>query len=124
MEAAMMPIKDGEDAMPLGNADDSALPERRCIVTRQALEKDQLIRFVLGPDNAVVPDLAENLPGRGYWVTASRKVLAEAVKKNAFAKAMQAPVKMLAPLILCIFPCTFIVIAVPIAVRLKEALGT
>lgn len=38
--------------------------------------------------------------------------------------AMQAPVKMLGPLILCIFPCTFIVIAVPIAVRLKEALGT
>jgi tight adherence protein C len=38
--------------------------------------------------------------------------------------AMQAPVKMLGPLILCIFPCTFIVIAVPIAVRLREALGT
>lgn len=37
--------------------------------------------------------------------------------------AMQAPVKMLGPLIFCIFPCTFIVIGVPIAVRLKEALG-
>lgn len=38
--------------------------------------------------------------------------------------AMQAPVKMLGPLILCIFPCTFIVIAVPIAVRLAQAFGT
>ncbi len=38
--------------------------------------------------------------------------------------AMQAPVKMLGPLILCIFPCTFIVIGVPIAVRLSEALGS
>lgn len=38
--------------------------------------------------------------------------------------AMQAPVKMLGPLILCIFPCTFIVIGVPIAVRLGEALGS
>lgn len=38
--------------------------------------------------------------------------------------AMQAPVKMLGPLILCIFPCTFIVIGVPIAVRLMEALGS
>ncbi len=34
--------------------------------------------------------------------------------------AMQAPVKMLAPLIFCIFPCTFIVLAVPIAVRMLE----
>lgn len=32
--------------------------------------------------------------------------------------AMQAPVKMLGPLILCIFPCTFIVIGFPIAIRL------
>lgn len=38
--------------------------------------------------------------------------------------AMQAPVKMLGPLILCIFPCTFIVLAVPIAVRLKEAFAS
>ena len=98
MEAAMTAAKDGKDAMPEGTplggaATDSALPERRCIVTREALEKDQLIRFVLGPDHAIVPDLLENLPGRGYWVTASRKILAEAVRKNAFAKAMQAPVR-------------------------------
>ena len=94
MDAAMTQVKDGEDAMPVSaTATDSALPERRCIVTREALEKDQLIRFVLGPDNEIVPDLLENLPGRGYWVTASRKTLAEAVKKNAFAKAMQASVK-------------------------------
>ncbi len=32
--------------------------------------------------------------------------------------AMQAPVKLLGPLILCIFPCTFVVLAVPIVVRL------
>jgi tight adherence protein C len=35
--------------------------------------------------------------------------------------AMQAPVKMLGPLIFCIFPCTFIVLAVPIVVRMQEA---
>jgi tight adherence protein C len=37
--------------------------------------------------------------------------------------AMQAPVKMLGPLICCIFPCTFIVLAVPIVHRLMEAFG-
>lgn len=37
--------------------------------------------------------------------------------------AMQAPVKLLLPLLLCIFPCTFIVIAVPIAARLTSQGG-
>lgn len=34
--------------------------------------------------------------------------------------ALQAPVKLLLPLLTCIFPCTFIVIAVPIAARFME----
>ena len=38
--------------------------------------------------------------------------------------AMQAPVKMLGPLIFCIFPCTFIVLAVPIVVRMLEVFRT
>jgi tight adherence protein C len=55
---------------------------------------------------------------------------AQAAQRTAerFARAeklaMEAPVKLLGPLILCIFPCTFIVLAVPIVVRLREALGT
>ena len=36
--------------------------------------------------------------------------------------AMQAPVKMLGPLILCIFPCTFLIIGFPIGIRLAEGL--
>lgn len=35
--------------------------------------------------------------------------------------ALEAPVKMLAPLIICIFPCTFIVIGFPIATQLLKA---
>jgi predicted RNA-binding protein YlxR (DUF448 family) len=72
---------------------------RRCIVTREALEKDQLIRFVLGPENEVFPDLNGKLPGRGAWVKADRTVLEQAVKKNAFAKALQAPAKVPADLV-------------------------
>ena len=34
--------------------------------------------------------------------------------------AMRAPVRMLMPLVLCIFPGTFAVIAFPIAIRLLE----
>ncbi|TXM98081.1 DUF448 domain-containing protein, partial [Methylobacterium sp. WL103] len=36
---------------------------RTCIVTRTAQAPDAMIRFVLGPDGAVVPDLRARLPG-------------------------------------------------------------
>ncbi|HUY68162.1 MAG TPA: DUF448 domain-containing protein, partial [Alphaproteobacteria bacterium] len=44
---------------------------RRCLVTGDMRPKDELIRFVVSPDNAVIPDLACELPGRGLWVTAA-----------------------------------------------------
>jgi hypothetical protein len=43
-----------------------------------------------------VPDVAAILPGRGIWVEASAKALAVAVKKNLFAKAAKAQVKVAA----------------------------
>ena len=45
-----------------------------------------MIRFVIGPDQSVVPDLAENLPGHGLWVMATPESVRLAVKKNLFAK--------------------------------------
>lgn len=61
--------------------------ERRCIVSRESGPKSGLVRFVVGPDGQVVPDVLEKLPGRGIWVTASRKAIDEAVKKGLFARA-------------------------------------
>ncbi len=60
---------------------------RRCIVTGAELPHDQMIRFVIGPDNVITPDLAASLPGRGYWVTARLNELQRAVHTNAFSKA-------------------------------------
>lgn len=62
-------------------------PERRCIATGESGSTDRLIRFVVGPDDQVVPDLAERLPGRGIWLTADRDAVDLAVKKRLFAKA-------------------------------------
>jgi predicted RNA-binding protein YlxR (DUF448 family) len=67
--------------------------ERRCLVTGEVLPKDDLIRFVVGPDNTIVPDLAQNLPGRGLWVKADRASIETASKKNLFAKAAKSSVK-------------------------------
>jgi uncharacterized protein len=88
------------DELDVGTADarvaDEALASptlRRCIVTRQALEKPALIRFVIDPEGRVTPDLKERLPGRGLWVTADRAILEQAVAKNAFSKAAKHSVK-------------------------------
>ena len=61
-------------------------PERRCIVTGDTGPKAGLIRFVVGPGDMVVPDLAAKLPGRGFYVSADRGALERAVAKRMFAK--------------------------------------
>jgi predicted RNA-binding protein YlxR (DUF448 family) len=76
-----------------GKRPGSTGPERRCIVTRASAPRAGLVRFVLGPDGAVVPDLAESLPGRGVWVSAARAAVETARAKNIFAHAFRAPAK-------------------------------
>lgn len=66
--------------------------DRTCIVTRKSAEPDDLIRFVVGPDSAVYPDLKRNLPGRGCWVTADRLHIDKAEAKGMFARAFKAQV--------------------------------
>lgn len=64
--------------------------ERRDIVSGEVMDEERLIRFVIGPDGAVVPDLARKLPGRGIWVAADRASVEQAVKKNAFSRSAKA----------------------------------
>lgn len=67
-------------------------PLRRCLVTGEVRPKSELIRFVVGPDGQLVPDIAERLPGRGLWTGATRDIIAQAVKKRLFARAARAAV--------------------------------
>jgi len=62
---------------------------RMCAVSREARPIDALIRFVVSPQGDIVPDLKRKLPGRGMWVTASRKAVAEAVRRHHFKKAFK-----------------------------------
>jgi predicted RNA-binding protein YlxR (DUF448 family) len=67
--------------------------DRFCVVTRAVKPVGDMIRFVAGPDGSVVPDLKQNLPGRGVWVTATRESLGEALRKRAFAKGLKADIQ-------------------------------
>lgn len=67
--------------------------QRCCLVTREKGCPEELIRFVVSPDEMVVPDLTERLPGRGMWLQANQNVLHTAIQRRVFSKASQCQVK-------------------------------
>ncbi len=61
--------------------------ERRCVASGKVQPTTGMIRFVVGPEGEIVPDVLGKLPGRGIWVTAERAALEKAVAKNLFSRA-------------------------------------
>jgi uncharacterized protein len=80
--AVMEPENDAAETGPL----------RRCAATRERLPKQRMIRFVIGPDRTAVPDLAERLPGRGIWLSASSDAVQPGRARAALARAARGPV--------------------------------
>jgi predicted RNA-binding protein YlxR (DUF448 family) len=70
-----------------GRIKDRQTEERRCVVTGESGAKAGLIRFVVGPDDQIVPDLLERLPGRGIWVRAERGALEAAETRGVMSRA-------------------------------------
>jgi predicted RNA-binding protein YlxR (DUF448 family) len=66
---------------------------RMCAVSREVREIDELIRFVVAPSGEVIPDLKRKLPGRGLWISASRRTVAEAVRRHQFSKGFKREVR-------------------------------
>lgn len=67
---------------------------RMCALTRAQRPRGELLRFVASPDGDLVPDLKENLPGRGVWLSLSRAGVTEAVRRKVFARALKGPVRL------------------------------
>ena len=67
-------------------------PLRRCIVSGEVQSPERMVRFVEGPDRAVVPDIAHKLPGRGFWVSSKRDAIERACERSLFSKAAKSPV--------------------------------
>ena len=67
--------------------------ERKCIVTGEIRDRDEMYRFIVYPDNQILPDLAAKLPGRGFWVSANQSSLKFAIEKNLFEKSAKKSLK-------------------------------
>lgn len=84
----MQVVVDSETMTPAPVSDDRAAgPLRTCLASGETRAPHDMIRFVVGPDGSIVPDLARKLPGRGLWVTATRAAVARAIARKAFARA-------------------------------------
>src|SRR4249919_4212010 len=81
-----------------GPRTDKSATMRMCAVTREVRPINELIRFVVAPTGDVIPDLKRKLPGRGLWVRASRRTVAEAVRRNQFSKGFKRNVRAAATL--------------------------
>ena len=81
-----------------GPRTDRSATMRMCAVSREVRPIDELIRFVVAPSGDVVADLKRKLPGRGLWVTASRRTIAEAVRRHQFSRGFKRDVRVAATL--------------------------
>ncbi len=70
------------------------LAERRCIVSGETRRKEELLRFVVGPEGTLVPDLTARLPGRGLWLSPRRDMIEKACARNLFAKAARTRIRL------------------------------
>jgi hypothetical protein len=67
-------------------------PQRSCLGCGATRDKGDLLRFVLGPDGTLVPDMKGNLPGRGSYTCPKVDCLKQAVKSKRFAASFKTPV--------------------------------
>lgn len=76
-----------------GPRTDKSATSRMCAISRAVRPIDELIRFVVAPSGEVIPDLKRRLPGRGLWISASRQVVAEAVRRHQFGRGFRREVR-------------------------------
>src|ERR1700758_1466709 len=66
---------------------------RMCAVSREQRPIDELIRFVVSPQGEVIADIKRKLPGRGLWISASRRTVAEAVRRHQFSRGFKRDIR-------------------------------
>ena len=66
------------------------MTDRTCILSGQNLPREQLIRFVAGPDGHAVADLACKLPGRGVWIENNAESLRRVAARNLLTRRIGA----------------------------------
>ena len=109
---------------PLKTEINHALSDIRAGLSRQEALKEMAKRSDLEEVHHLISSIAQSQK-LGVSLGPILRAQSEQRRSERFMRAeklaLEAPVKMLFPLVTCIFPCTFIVIAFPIALKLMNA---
>ena len=65
------------------------IPMRSCVVTKEKLPKQELLRIVKTTDNKVVADVSGKLNGRGAYIKKDIEVLEKAIKSKILEKQLE-----------------------------------
>lgn len=65
------------------------IPLRSCVVTKERLPKQELLRIVRTPQKDVVVDLSGKLNGRGAYIKKDLEVLEKAKKSKILEKRLE-----------------------------------
>ena len=68
------------------------IPMRSCCITREKLEKRELIRIVRQPDGTVIVDESGKVNGRGAYIKRDIAVLEQAEKSNMLERVLECKV--------------------------------
>lgn len=69
-----------------GQQKDRSEPNRKCIASGEVCSREDMVRFVVGPEAKIYVDLGLKLPGRGIWVKAERTLIEKAAQKGLFSR--------------------------------------
>ena len=69
------------------------IPLRTCVVTKESLPKQELLRIVRTPEGDIVVDETGKVNGRGAYIKKELSVLEQAIKTKALEKKLECPIE-------------------------------
>ncbi|MGN1358055.1 MAG: RNase P modulator RnpM [Bacilli bacterium] len=67
------------------------IPMRSCVITKEKLPKNELLRIVRDPNGVVVVDTTGKINGRGAYIKKDKEVLYKAKKSKILERILEVP---------------------------------
>ncbi|NLD26034.1 MAG: YlxR family protein [Acholeplasmataceae bacterium] len=68
------------------------IPLRKCVVTNEQHPKGEMFRVVRTAEGEVIVDLTGKARGRGAYLTKSKSVINQAIKKKTLERHLEVPI--------------------------------